>query len=118
MLALVVAAIGLYGVISYGVAQRRREMGVRIALGANRRDIVWLVTRQGLAVATAGVLLGVGLALVFSGQVPPLLFSQSAKDPGVYAIAGGVLVRVAVIATLLPATRASRANPTEALRGE
>ncbi|MBK9238859.1 MAG: ABC transporter permease [Acidobacteria bacterium] len=118
MLALVVAAIGLYGVISYSVAQRRREMGVRIALGANRRDIVWLVTRQGLAVATAGVLLGVGLALVFSGQVQPLLFSQSAKDPGVYAIAGGVLVLVAVIATLLPATRASRANPTEALRGE
>jgi len=118
VLALVVASIGLYGVISYSVAQRRREVGVRIALGASRRDIVWLVTRQGLVVAVAGVLLGAGLAFVFSGQVQPLLFSQSARDPGVYALAAGVLILVATLATLLPATRASRANPTDALRGE
>lgn len=117
-LAVVVAAIGLFGVISHGVAQRRREVGVRVALGATRGDIVWLVTRQGLAVAVAGVTAGVGLALVLSGRLQPMLFDQSARDPRVYLLAAGVLLGVAAIATLLPAVRASRANPTEVLRGE
>lgn len=118
VLALVVAAIGLFGVISHGVAQRRREVGVRLALGATRQDIVWLVTRQGLLVAMAGVVAGVALALVFSGRLQPMLFGQSARDPGVYVVAVGVLLGVAVLATLIPAVRASQANPTEVLRGD
>lgn len=118
LLALVVAAIGLFGVISHGVAQRRREVGVRLALGATRRDIVWLVTRQGLLLAIGGVAAGVAMALAFSGRLQPMLFEQSARDPGVYAVAAAVLLLVAVLATLVPAVRASGANPTEVLRGE
>lgn len=118
VLALVVAAIGLFGVISHGVAQRRREVGVRLALGATRRDIIWLVTRQGLLVALAGVAAGVAMALMFSGRLQPMLFDQSARDPGVYVAAAGVLLFVAVLATLIPAVRASGTNPTEVLRGE
>ncbi len=117
-LALVVAAIGLYGVISYSVAQRRREVGVRLALGAGRSQILWLVTRQGLAVAAAGVGVGMALALLFSGRVQPLLFSQSARDPRVFVLAVVVLLVVAAAATLVPAVRASRTNPTDVLRGE
>jgi putative ABC transport system permease protein len=118
VLALLIAAIGLYAVISHDAAQRRREVGVRLALGAARRDIIWLVTRQGLWVAAAGVAAGVGLALLCSGQLQPMLYGQSARDPRVYAAAAGVLLCVAVLATIVPALRASGENPTEVLRGE
>lgn len=116
LLALVVAAIGLFGVISHGVAQRQREVGVRLALGATRGDIVWMVTRQGLLVTVAGVAVGVGMALLLSGRLQPMLFGQSARDPWVYVVAAGVLLVVAAVSTLIPAVRASQANPTEALR--
>jgi putative ABC transport system permease protein len=118
VLALLVAAIGLYGVISYGVAQRRREVAVRIALGATHRSIVWLVTRQGLLVAVAGVVIGAGVTLALSGRVQPLLFGQSARDPWIYGIAAGILLLVAWLATLVPAMRAARLNPTLVLRGD
>jgi putative ABC transport system permease protein len=117
-LALLVAAIGLYGVISYGVAQRKREVGVRMALGATRGNIAWLVTRQGLLVAVAGVVIGAGVTLALSGQVQPLLFGQSATDPLVYGMAAGILLAVAGVAAFVPATRAARLNPTTVLRGD
>lgn len=87
-LALVVSAVGLYGVIAYNVAQRLHEVGVRIALGARAGDVRQLVVGQGLRFALAGVVLGSVLALVASGWVQPLLFRQSARDPAVYALVG------------------------------
>ncbi|HEX9562445.1 MAG TPA: ABC transporter permease [Gemmatimonadaceae bacterium] len=117
-LALVVAAVGLYGVIGYSVAQRMHELGVRIALGAQRRDIVRLVTGQGVRSAFAGVALGVLVALAASRWLQPLLFRQSATDPVVYGGVVVVMMGVAVAACLLPALRASRAAPTAALRSE
>ena len=117
-LALVVAAVGLYGVIGYGVTQRMHELGVRIALGARRRDILALVTGQGMRFATLGAVLGIGVAVAASRWIEPLLFRQSATDPLIYVGVVLVLLLVAVAACLVPAVRASRADPNAALRAE
>jgi predicted permease len=117
-LALVVAAVGLYGVIGYGVTQRMHELGVRIALGARRRDILALVTGQGMRLATLGAVLGIGVAVAASRWIEPLLFRQSATDPLIYVGVVLVLLLVAVAACLVPAVRASRADPNAALRAE
>jgi ABC-type antimicrobial peptide transport system permease subunit len=115
-LALVVAAVGLYGVIAYGVTQRMHELAVRVALGAQRRDILRLVVKQALSFAGAGVATGAGMALLAAGWVEPLLFDESARDPlvflGVAALVGGV----SLVASMTPALRATRADPTAALR--
>jgi putative ABC transport system permease protein len=117
-LALVLAAIGLYSVIAYGVAQRSHELGVRIALGASVRDVVTMVLRQGLAFALAGIVIG-GVAALWAGRfVEPLLFEQTAKDPAVFGAVALVLVIVAVAATLRPAIRATRVDPTITLRAD
>jgi predicted permease len=118
LLALVLATVGLYGVIAYGVAQRTREMGIRLALGASMRDVLALVVGQGLRVTAAGVLLGVLVAFVAGPRVQPLLFQVSPRDPFVYAGVAAVLLLVAVAASLLPARRAARVDPQEALRAE
>jgi putative ABC transport system permease protein len=118
ILALVVAAIGLYGVIAYNVTQRMHELGVRIALGARSPDVVRLVVGQGLRFALAGIAVGVALALVAARWVQPLLFEQSARDPVVYASVGAMLLIVALAACGLPAFRASRADPNAVLRSE
>jgi putative ABC transport system permease protein len=115
-LALLVAAIGLYAVIAYGVAQRMHELGVRVALGAQRRDIVGLVMRQGVAFAVSGVVLGGVLAAVAARWVTPLLFHESARDPVIFGTVTVVLLAVAAVACALPAQRASRADPNSALR--
>ncbi|HTL05739.1 MAG TPA: FtsX-like permease family protein, partial [Gemmatimonadales bacterium] len=117
-LALVVAAVGLYGVIGYNVAQRTHELGVRIALGAQARDVVRLVVGQGIRFATAGVGLGLLLALVAAKWIQPLLFQQPARDPLTYGVVAGVLVAVALAASALPARRATRADPNSALRSD
>ena len=117
-LALLVAAVGLYGVITYNVAQRMHELGVRIALGAQSRDVVRLVVGQGVRFALAGVTIGLGLALLAARWIQPLLFEQSARDPAVYAVVGGLLLVVAMIASGVPAARATRADPNSALRAE
>src|SRR4029079_18477307 len=83
VLALLVAAVGLYGVIAYNVAQRMHELGVRIALGAQTRDVVRLVVSQGIRFAVVGVLLGVGLAFLAGKWIQAVLFPQSARDPPV-----------------------------------
>jgi len=118
VLALVVAAVGLYGVIAYSVTQRMHELGVRMALGAQAGDIRRLVMSQGARFAGAGVALGVALAVVASRWIEPLLFQQSAKDPVVYALVGGVLMAVALAASAVPARRAAQADPNSALRSE
>ncbi len=118
VLALVVAAVGLYGVIGYNVTQRMHELGVRIALGAQPMDVVRLVVRQGLVFAGAGVTLGVALSLLAGCFVEPLLFRQSARDPAVFSVVGGVLIAVALLASAMPARRATRADPSTALRSD
>jgi len=117
-LALVVAAIGLYGVMGYDVAQRMHELGVRTALGAQRANLVALVLRRALTLTLAGVAAGLVLALILSGWIEPLLFRQSARDPLVYGGVSLVLVLVALIATALPTLRATRADPNTVLRSD
>jgi hypothetical protein len=118
VLALAVAAIGLYGVIAYNVTQRMHEVGVRMALGAQAGDILRLVVGQGIRFAVAGVAVGVVLALFAATWLQPLLYKQSARDPIIYLVVSAVLVIVAVIASASPAVRAAKADPTTALRTE
>src|SRR5687768_10747130 len=118
VLALLVAAVGLYGVIGYNVAQRMHELGVRVALGAQSRDIMRLVVGQGMRFALAGVAVGAGLSFLASRWLQPLLFQQSAKDPAIYGMVAAVLLLVALGASATPAFRAARADPNTALRSE
>jgi predicted permease len=118
LLALVVAAIGLYGVIAYNVTQRMHELGVRVALGAQTRDILGLIVGQGARFALAGVIVGSLLAFVASRWVEPLLFEQSARDPRVFAAVGSLMLLVALAACASPARRAASADPNAALRSE
>ena len=118
MLALIVAAVGLYGVIAYNVVQRMHELGIRIALGARSSDVVRLVVRQGLWFAAVGVGLGSCAALVASRWVQPLLFDESATDPAVYAFVGAVMLLVSIAASAVPAIRATQADPNTTLRSE
>ena len=117
-LALGLAAIGLYSVIAYNVAQRRQELGVRIALGAPRGRIVRLVIGNGMRVVVTGVVLGGALALWAGRWVATLLFQESPEDPAVYAVVAAVLVGVALVATAVPALAASRVDPNVALRAD
>jgi len=116
VLALLLAAIGLYSVIAYNVAQRTHELGVRVALGARGSDVIRLVVKDGLEVALAGVAIGVVVALWAGRWVKPLLFNVSAKDPSVFAVVSVTLVIVAIAASWIPALRASRVDPNVALR--
>ncbi|MGE5100919.1 MAG: ABC transporter permease [Deltaproteobacteria bacterium] len=117
-LALIVAAVGLYGVISYNVTQRMHEMGVRVALGAQPRDVVGLIAAQGFRFATAGIVLGSLFALAASHWVQPLLFQQSATDPFVYVAVSAAMLIVAIAASGIPALRAAKADPSVALRSD
>jgi predicted permease len=117
-LALTLAGVGLYGVISYGVAQRRREIGVRVALGASRGHVLALVARGPVRLVGAGVALGALIALGAARGVAGLLFEESPSDPLVYAIVALVLVAVSLIASAVPARSAARVEPTVALRAD
>jgi predicted permease len=117
-LALVVAAIGLYGVINYNVTQRMHELGVRVALGAQQGDVVRMVTSQGVRFALVGAAVGVALAVMSGRWLQPLLFRQSATDPWIYAGVSAATIVVALMASLIPAIRASRADPISTLRTE
>jgi len=118
VLALALAAIGIYGVISYNVGQRTREMGVRIALGAQRGSVARLVMRQGVFVTGIGVVIGAAVGLVGSRLVQHLLYEESARDPGVLILVAAVLLATGAIASLVPAWRAVNTDPVTALRAE
>jgi len=118
VLALLVAAVGLYGVIGYDVAQRMHELGVRVALGAQRGDIVRIVVAKGVRFVGVGVLGGIVVARLASRWVEPLLFRQPAVDPLAYGGVALVMVLVALAASALPALRAASADPASALRSE
>ena len=118
MVALLLAAIGIYGVLSYSVAQRTREIGVRMAVGANRGNILRLVLQQAGVFAVAGMALGLAAALASARLMHGLLFQTSAVDGVSVAITLGVLALIAVLAISIPAGRAASVNPTEALRAE
>jgi putative ABC transport system permease protein len=118
LVALVLAAVGIYGVITYSVAQRTREIGIRMALGATSRDVSRLVVGEGALMAAAGVAIGLVLAAVLMRSLSTVLFGVTARDPITYATGGLVLLAVAVLAGWLPARRAVRIEPVAALRQE
>ena len=115
-LALVLAAIGVFGVVSYLVTLRQRELGVRFALGARGRQIVSLVLGQGLRPVWAGIALGLFGAFAASRLLASLVFGVSVSDPATYALGGALLAAVAAVACLIPALRATRVDPMEILR--
>ncbi|HEX7185448.1 MAG TPA: ABC transporter permease [Thermoanaerobaculia bacterium] len=117
-IALVLAAVGIYGVIAYAVRQRAQEIGIRMALGATRTRVLRMVVRQGLTLAVLGALLGLVGALFATRGMRSLLYEVSAADPAIYVLVALVLVLVAAVASYLPARRASRTEPQLALRGE
>jgi putative ABC transport system permease protein len=116
--ALLLAAIGLYGVISYSVAQRTRELGIRIALGAQRSDVVRLILRQGMTLVVAGVLFGIAASIGLTRLMSTLLYGISATDPITFFILSMALLFVAFVACWLPARRASAVDPIVALHAE
>jgi putative ABC transport system permease protein len=117
-IALLLAAIGVYGVISYAVTQRTQEIGIRMALGARKADVLSLVVRHGVALAAVGLAVGLAAALALSGLLGSLLYQVSPTDPPTFAAGTIVLTAVAVIAAALPARRAARTSPMVALRSE
>jgi putative ABC transport system permease protein len=116
VLALVLAVIGIYGVVSYSVAQRTQEIGVRIAMGATRQHVMKLVVGQAMALIAAGVVLGVGAALLGSSAIKALLYEVSERDPWTLAAAAAILTLVGLVASAVPALRATRVDPLVALR--
>jgi putative ABC transport system permease protein len=116
--ALVLAAIGIFGVLSYAVSQRTREIGIRMALGAQERTVIGLVVRQAMALVAAGVVAGTLLALYLSQTMTKMLFSVRPTDPTTFVSVAAVLAGVALLASYLPARRATRVDPIVALRSE
>ena len=118
VVALGLAAIGIYGVMAYSVAQRTQEMGIRMALGADRSDVRRLVVWQGAKLTLVGIVLGLGAAFGLAHVIASLLFGVKPWDPVAFLAAPLILISIALIAVWLPATRASKVNPIEALRTE
>ena len=117
-LALLIACVGLYGAMAYTVARRTGEIGIRMALGAQRPGIIWMVLREVLALSAAGLLLGYGAARLTTRFLESFLYGLKPNDPLAIAAAIGILLAAALAAGYLPAWRASRIDPAAALRNE
>ncbi len=118
LVAALLAAIGLYGIVSFTVARRTREIGIRLALGADRRRIFALIVRDTLELLGVGLAVGLGLALVGARAASSFLYGLGAHDPVTLAIAVALMAAVAVVASLVPVRRAARVDPMVALRME
>ena len=117
-LAVALAAIGLYGVISYAVAQRTHELGIRTALGAKRTDVFTLIVRRGLVLALLGVAIGIPAAVALTRVIASRLFGVTPTDPATLAAAAAMFVCIALLACSIPARRATKVDPMVALRSE
>jgi predicted permease len=115
--ALGLAAIGLYAVLAWSVAQRRQEIGIRLALGAERRTVLWAVVRQGLGLVAAGIAIGLAAGLFATQLMSSVLYKTSAHDLTTFALAPLVFLGIALLASYLPARRATKVDPLEAMRG-
>jgi ABC-type antimicrobial peptide transport system permease subunit len=115
--ALLLAVVGLYGTMAYSVAQRTAEIGIRQAVGAGRADILRLVLGQGLRLSGAGIAIGLAASLALTRLMANMLYHVSATDPATFAVIAAIFLLVALAATLIPAWRAARVDPLEALRG-
>ena len=118
LLALLLACIGLYGVLSYAVARRTNEIGIRMALGAQSRDVLWLMLREALTLVIIGVAVGLVASLVATQTASSLLFNLKPNDPLTIILATLLLLTIAILAGYLPARRAARVDPMIALRYE
>jgi ABC-type antimicrobial peptide transport system permease subunit len=116
--ALFLAAAGIYAVISYTVTQRRQEIGIRMALGAQQSDVLKLIVGQGMIKVLLGEFMGLIAAFILTRLVSSLLFQTSPTDPMTFALIAGLLTSVALLACCIPALRATRIDPTVALRTE
>jgi ABC-type antimicrobial peptide transport system permease subunit len=115
---MLLAGVGLYGVMAYSVSQRTREIGIRMALGADLKGVLRMVMRRGLFLALSGIAVGLAIALAAAPQIAPLLYRVSPADPVSIAGAALFLIVVAIIASLIPALRATRVDPILALHEE
>jgi ABC-type antimicrobial peptide transport system permease subunit len=118
LLGLLLGAVGIYGVISYSVGRRTRELGIRTALGAIERRIAFMIVGEGLRTAGIGIAIGVVVAILAARSLASMLFEVSATDPTIYVSVVGALLLVSIGASYVPARRAARVDPLIALRGE
>jgi len=117
-LALTLAAVGIYGIVAYSVTERTHEIGVRVALGAQRRDVMAMVVGQGMAMTVAGTAIGVAASAALARLMSSLLFGVSAADPVTFVAIPLLLIAVALAACYVPARRATRVDPLQTLRSE
>jgi putative ABC transport system permease protein len=118
VLAVIMAAIGMYGLVSYSVTQRTREIGIRMALGAERRDVFAMVIGQGAKLALMGIAIGLPAAYFATRLLASQLYGVGAGDPSTFAAVAVLLLSIALLACYIPARRATQVQPTEALRHE